>query len=205
MASRSGDGDPGDYLCGAGDDEDNWAHGLEPHLFWQHREELVEMADTDPNQLPGFINQIALKDQQTINSPLPTSIHHTILHIGSISLHQSVKILELLDSFDAIIICCDEPKILSQQGQLEDAGIAQKMLQLHCRRGKLGSRALRKKLVDVVSFVSGTTKPDPKILVACPSGKDLAVGVALAINCIFYDDHRKLCWIMLDVCPLIRP
>jgi tRNA A64-2'-O-ribosylphosphate transferase len=68
---------------------------------------------------------------------------------------------------------------------------------------KLGSRNLRTALPFIVNFLrkvlalrkteSGQEdKMDKHIIIACDSGKDLSIGVALAILCIFFDDKGHL-------------
>jgi len=45
-ASFQRDGHPGLYIQGAGDDEESWAHGLQPSLFWSHGQFLADV-DSD--------------------------------------------------------------------------------------------------------------------------------------------------------------
>ncbi|RWA10045.1 hypothetical protein EKO27_g5054 [Xylaria grammica] len=61
--------------------------------------------------------------------------------------------------------------------------------------GKLASRNLRVALPAICDFVdayfeSGTPPKTPKqVLICCETGRDLAVGVALALSCQFLDDE----------------
>lgn len=43
------------YIQGAGDDTENWAHGLTPPVFWSHAEQLLA---TPEAQLPGLIKSL---------------------------------------------------------------------------------------------------------------------------------------------------
>ncbi|KAI5301642.1 hypothetical protein KEM56_001503 [Ascosphaera pollenicola] len=59
--------------------------------------------------------------------------------------------------------------------------------------GKLGSRNLRKSLDGVYQFIASILEKNPSqsILVTDDSGKDLAVGVALMILCVFCNDRGE--------------
>ena len=59
-----------------------------------------------------------------------------------------------------------------------------------CRVGKLGSRELRSQLPQVSHFLQQFDLR-PRTLVACDTGDDLAIGVALALLCLFYDKEGK--------------
>lgn len=79
-----------------------------------------------------------------------------------------------------------------------------RVLRLNCSTGKAGSRALRHELPKLKSFFFSSSSPEkrltaqsrtaaspppPRILIACMSGgRDIAVGVALAVLCLVYDE-----------------
>ena len=69
-----------------------------------------------------------------------------------------------------------------------------KTLDILCGDGKLGSRALRSQLPRIPPFIASLADfgSTPKILFVCPTGKDLSVGIALAVLCLFFDDNCKL-------------
>ncbi|KAI5303301.1 hypothetical protein KEM55_000618 [Ascosphaera atra] len=106
--------------------------------------------------------------------------------------------------FDVVIDCIAEPALAP-----DDVAAATvsplpppqrpNQLNLGLQPGKLGARNLRKILPSVIDFVashltSTTPADNPKsILVLDDSGKDLAVGVALAVICVFYDDQGRYC------------
>lgn len=91
-----------------------------------------------------------------------------------------------LKGFDTVVSCTLEPFATSA---LKDAGVKQ-YLHLKCQTGKLGSRDLRTQLPRLLPFFSSLPIPEipGKILVCCPTGKDLSVGVALAILCLYTDE-----------------
>ena len=139
MASNDRDNSLSSYIYGAGDDEDNWAHDLRPDLFWQHQTEILETARYHPDQLSELVSSIILSDQRKDRSMVPVAINSTHLMIGSTSMHANIKVLERLDPFDAIIACCNEAEIANQQARLQAISSTPKLLQLHCKPGKLCS------------------------------------------------------------------
>ena len=91
--------------------------------------------------------------------------------------------------FDIVISCTPELLPLGSQW----SGKPQHYLHLKTRTGKLGSRDLRSELPRLFDFFA-TIPSDisSKILVCCPTGKDLSVGTALAILCSFADDEGRI-------------
>jgi tRNA A64-2'-O-ribosylphosphate transferase len=74
-----------------------------------------------------------------------------------------------------------------------------KYLHLSLAQGKIGSRNLRHSLPALIthlkvllSCLSATTIQPPRIIVADANAKDLGVGVALAILCLFITDNGML-------------
>ena len=67
---------------------------------------------------------------------------------------------------------------------------------LGCRQGKLGSKDLREKLSQVRYAVkqrlTARSTELTSIVVTCDNGRDLSVGAALAILCLFFDDFGSL-------------
>lgn len=86
--------------------------------------------------------------------------------------------------YDGVVLCVDDigQNLSSNAGQLC----------LKCGSGKLGSRALRMELPRIPLFISSLTfrNQTPKILFACSTGRDLAVGAALVVLCLFFDNDR---------------
>lgn len=199
----------GGYVQGAGDDSEGWAHGLTAQLFWRHKGRLLATSEGD---LPELIRELDLADAKanggkTLQAVRPTSF----LYVGSLSdLHNKT-----VTESDAMIICASID---------ESIGIPKSKgprLLLPCAQGKLGSRDLRKHLPNLVEFF-GTIDPTRRVLVACETGKDISVGVALALLCLYADDkgnlstklerqkidknliRRRLGWIMTSI-PSAKP
>jgi tRNA A64-2'-O-ribosylphosphate transferase len=136
---------------------------------------------TSEEDAPAVISKILVEEAQTSTTSAATLIKPTTnLYISS---SQNVDLTEF-----AIVISCDPAPIPAEV--LKTAGVKH-YLPLKCNATpKLGSRDLRTELPRLVPFLSSLplfTYP-PKILVCCPSGKDLSVGTALAILCLYSSD-----------------
>lgn len=173
------------YIQGAGDDSESWSSGLTPTLFWRHKEQLLAAVEED---FLNLIQDLAATDQNnSVTGVSCVKIGPTSLYIGALSSAAQAE------QYDGLVICGGTKPSKSDQGIEE--GKRKNILFLHCGDGKLGSRALRSQLPRIPPFIASL--PDynlpPKILFLCQTGKDLSVGVALAVLCLFFDDDRKLC------------
>ena len=169
------------YIQGAGDDNEAWSCGLTPQVFWQHQQQLMS---TGEEELPELIQDLLQRDAAEDESNAAVMVAPTNnIYIGTLNVGAP-------DTFDGLILCSDQVPSTTSQGPETSA----RMLCLNCGTGKLGSRALRAKMPLVRAFVSSLIDHNhcPKILVACPTGKDLSVGIALALLCLYFDDNCKL-------------
>ena len=125
-------------------------------------------------------------------------------------LGQNAALKECYRSFD-IIISCSEKAEATLAAELKD-----RYLHFCCTTGKVGSRQLRSQLPKL-SSLQLQVQSGKKILVACPTGRDLAVGVALALLCVCFDSSgatisgrgdirfdkaeikRRLSWIIISM------
>ena len=176
------------YIQGAGDDSEGWSRGLTPPVFWRHKEQLLGATEED---LTNMISQLLQENKNLIaNQQGTTQIGSTNLYLGNVS-EDAYR-----NFYDGIVFCTHEPlprgilTIANPGGRDEES---RKHLHLPCSDGKNGSRALRAHLARVPSFVASlsTSCQAPKILFASSDGKDLSVGVALTVLCLFFDDDCK--------------
>ena len=169
------------YIQGAGDDSEGWSNGLTPTLFWDHREQLLAAVEED---MVDLVQGLSTRHQDhDAASSDAVRIGPTKLYIGTLASPAQAE------QYDGIVICGGT--VPSNQDQHAKD---QKLLYLLCGHGKLGSRALRSQLPRIPPFIADL--PDcsspPSILFVCPNGKDLSVGIALAVLCLFFDDDCKL-------------
>ncbi|KAI9722088.1 MAG: hypothetical protein M1828_004902 [Chrysothrix sp. TS-e1954] len=167
------------YIQGAGDDSESWAHGLTPSLYWAHREVLLV---TSEEQLPDLVlslraEEVSMEAAWTMKlAPFP-QIRLGVLPASS----------ELTGSGLTIICAPPSTSMPKTDGN-------RPLLHLKCREGKLGSRDLRAELPKVSTFVEVAKKRDSyDVCILCASGKDLSVGVALAIICVYGSEQGKSC------------
>lgn len=170
------------YIQGAGDDSESWSHGLTSTVFWRHHQGLL---DAEDEELPGLIQafmSLENDDGEAEDCVLITPIDS--MYLGTLA-----AVMRAQD-FDVVIVCSDPRSNVVEAGESQTKG---KILDLKCGSGKLGSRALRAKLPAVSTFVAALTSglEYPKILFACSTGNDLAVGVALVVLCLFFDDDCR--------------
>jgi tRNA A64-2'-O-ribosylphosphate transferase len=165
----------GGYVQGAGDDSEGWSLGLTPELFWKNQKILFQ---TGEEELGELIAHLILKSKAASSATEPVLIKPT----ENLYLCQSTN--RSTHDFEFVIECS-----ISQHRSDEK----RKILSLQCPEGKLGSRDLRNKLLRVGTFldVNKDVIQAGRLLVTCSTGKDLSVGVALAILCTLYDNNGK--------------
>lgn len=164
----------GGYIQGAGDDSEGWAHSLTPPVFWANQAILKQTREED---LPDLIAELIKTHEKQGAGQTATLISPTQnLFIGSTG-----PLVEGGPQYDLIIDCNGSPEAVERNPR---------RLNLGCASAKLGSRDLRKALIQVRDFVGTHLGADPSrsLLVTCETGKDLSVGALLAIICLFYKD-----------------
>ncbi|KAF6223650.1 hypothetical protein HO133_000493 [Letharia lupina] len=171
------------YIQGAGDDSEGWSNGLTPTLFWRHSEQLLAAVEVD---MPCLIQGLTTTHQDHgAASSDAVKLGLTRLHIGTLSSAAQAE------QYDGIVICGDATPSMPDQKAKDETG--KRTLDLLCGNGKLGSRALRSQLPRIPPFIASL--PDygspPKILFVCPTGKDLSVGTALTVLCLFFDNKYR--------------
>ena len=191
------------YIQGAGDDSEGWSHGLTPALYWKHQQQLLEAVEED--MLDMIQRLIIAYKCSNAECDDAVNIGPTNLYVGIITSAMQPEL------YDGMVICSDQPPPTSDPGNKHRKRT--KTLHLLCGDGKLGSRALRSQLSRILSFFNTLPSKDkpPKLLFACSTGKDLSVGVALTVLCMFFDDdctshpHLLLCcpYSQLQLCTLL--
>lgn len=172
--------DEGGYIQGAADDTEMWAHGLEAPLFWENIDELLETSEAE---LPDLITRLV--NEYSANKKDEGSQIQIAPHISVCPLPLPANTTEC-----RIAITPDPtPK---------DSWVKSKThMQAGLGKSKVASRNLRTALPDICGFaakyLASVAEPDQqRIVIACESGKDLSVGVALAISCYLFDDEGNV-------------
>lgn len=180
----------GGYIQGAGDDTENWAHGLTPNVFWANQQILLE---TSEEVLPELIETLIGQPGSSLGSSdksrlvKPTSC----LSISTIDVVPPIN--NSVGTYTIVLLPKVTPKDTWQTSPSRiDVGLGSK---------KVGSKNLRAALKDISEFFTrilkeftskAVTSEQIQIIVACESGQDLSVGVALALLCLHFDDNGSL-------------
>ena len=184
------DGSEGGYIQGAGDDSEEWSQGLTPEIFWRNKAQLL---GTPKEVVPNLIRNLQEVNSMVYSIAESSLISPTkLLHVGRLA-----GAMGLGDARFNYIIACEHR---TQRLDMEERDRNQRVLYLPCDKGKLGSRALRKQLPHLESFMSSilSNNTDPTILFTCSTGLDLAVGAALAVLCLHVDEEGRLRRVPVD-------
>jgi tRNA A64-2'-O-ribosylphosphate transferase len=167
----------GGYIQGAGDDTENWAHGLTPSIFWAKRAALLSTHEAD------LLDMIeVLVRQSTSAGPVgsitclkPTSLLYVSTLNGIREVGPTACFVSLL------------PKVTDESTWKTSATRIDVGLGPH----KIGGRNLRTALPAIVALVekyleAAKDKDENQVILACESGKDLSIGVALTLLCLFF-------------------
>ncbi|KIW09399.1 uncharacterized protein PV09_00293 [Verruconis gallopava] len=165
----------GGYIQGAGDDAEGWSHGLTPALFWAHKQELLSAREEDLSDLIASYLSTSVNNEG--DSKVATVKRASWLGIGSFSCLTASSFTD-----DCAVVT------VGIRNALPTSRLSPKLhLHLECRERKLGSRDLRTQLPQLRPFVEGLQSVE-HVVVCDATGRDLAVGVALALLCLYADD-----------------
>lgn len=178
----------GDYIQGAGDDTENWAHGLTPSIFWANQESLLSTSEYD---LPALIETLI---QRTAETQTGGGDHLRCIKPTSSLFVTHLPALEANNIDPTACVITLLPRVTK-----EDTWETSKTrLDVGLGPHKLGSRNLRQALPAIVAFASSILYPETQpeserhIIIACETGKDLSIAVAVALLCLFFNDEGEL-------------
>ncbi|KAI6085955.1 initiator tRNA phosphoribosyl transferase [Hypoxylon rubiginosum] len=189
---QGGEMSEGGYIQGAGDDTENWALGLTPPVFWRHADVLLATT-TSEQELAGLVRRLVAEHAAEGDASGPRQVA-PCLSVGCLPLTDEVSPMTCTV---AIYSKTTDPSEWVKSPSLMEVGVG---------KHKVASRNLRVALPSISDFVrqflerptdleeSDTGSAGPRrILVACETGKDISVGVALALLCQFFDDKGDFC------------
>ncbi|XP_048321110.1 tRNA A64-2'-O-ribosylphosphate transferase isoform X2 [Ziziphus jujuba] len=206
------------YIPGAGDDEESWAKGLSPNLFWNHAYDIINSGPELCNQK---VANIVEKDrvyraQRGQNAPqvivkskkLAGNLAHPSLEESTLSADISNIKIDLKS--------CDEGCAISWLGSTNLAvGTSQAAANLsnvncilNCDQesisflpeteaylhlpmviSKLDRFSLLNNLPSAVNFAKSNLSNGKSLLICCQNGEDISVCVCLAILTSLFDDQ----------------
>ena len=166
------------YVQGAADDQESWALGLTPPVFWNNSRALLSASEED---LPELIATLMSSATVATGAREPVLAKPTAsIWVGSNATAESYS-----GDFDIVISCAGNP-----DDRLAEA-LKDGYIHLACVQGKTGSRQLRKALTKLSSLAERLSASS-KVLVTCSTGRDLAIGAALALICLCCADDGSL-------------
>ncbi|KAK5051856.1 hypothetical protein LTR84_002659 [Exophiala bonariae] len=176
---RGAEASEGGYIQGAGDDSEGWSHGLTAQTFWNHQSLLMH---TPEEQLEALIETLSQQDEDETRGEV-TAVRispTTQLFIGAGYIGKAHE-------YDLVVNS-------ENSDQDQDQPTGPNVLNLKCRSGKLGSKDLRENLPIAATAISTQLRKDSssRILVTCATGRDLSVGVIVAVLCVEYNDRGEL-------------
>lgn len=230
------------YIQGAGDDTENWAHGLTAPIFWAHADRLLSTPEAD---LPDLIRLLAAAAVDGLPPPpqpplaangtnssstgtststsntdllLPLTVRQLTphLYVSPLPIPQCLP-KQQEDGEKSCAIAWCTIALLSTTSPPETWAKSPVHMEVGLGKHKAASRNLRVALANICGFVShflnkplvaGTDtgrdtdilrgeeqnpeqKAEKRVLIACETGgRDLSVGVALALLCWCFEDEE---------------
>ncbi|XP_021807288.1 tRNA A64-2'-O-ribosylphosphate transferase isoform X1 [Prunus avium] len=205
------------YIAGAGDDEESWARGLTPTLFWNHAYEIINAGPVLCNQMVADIvekdrvyrarrGQIAPQVTVKASKLVENSVH--CFHDDSmLPLDISTINIDLNSSDEDCTICWLGSTSLAV-GKSQTAAASKVDCILNCdqesisaslRNDKVYLRlpmvtskfdrfSLLNNLPSAVNFAKLNLSKGKTLLICCNNGEDISVCVCLAILTSLFDD-----------------
>ncbi|THH04313.1 hypothetical protein EW145_g5614 [Phellinidium pouzarii] len=192
------------YVQGAGDDHENWSMGLTPDLFWKHKEKILSTLEPDfMNVLRDIVN--SSKATETTLLTEWTKLSTPIMRVGglvSISalaqipewvFNQQTEHGELASSFPCIIVRVNQKASMIPPSSDKDPITTSTILELVLPSDKKGGeRSFKTFLPKCLEYFKRHLQEGQSVCVACNTGKDLSVGIALVVLQVFFNDNGVL-------------
>ncbi|KAJ3766582.1 initiator tRNA phosphoribosyl transferase [Lentinula raphanica] len=178
------------YIQGSGDDHELWGMGLTPEIFWEHRKLIMSTGRSD---MEAVVASCASRAHGTNKARRPSAIDRVN---GRILLCSTADIIaelkgQLHQTFEipAVVTFL----VLSSHVKWNDASmVANPRVQyISAPEGKNGRTFVQTVLPRSMDFIQTQLIQGRSICVACDTGKDLSVGVALVALSRFFDEHGK--------------
>ncbi|GAB4852655.1 hypothetical protein Ancab_016870 [Ancistrocladus abbreviatus] len=202
------------YIPGAGDDEESWARGLTPNLFWNHAYDLINLGPDLCNQNVAEIvekdrvyraqrgqnaPQVTIKPQKCLeSSDQPSSveslqIEHLNLKYDGGSPTEDCKLFWLgLTNISVGTTQLGAPEvdcILNCDKEMLMSNPSHVYLHLPIMNSKYDRFSLLSNLPSAVDFARSNLTRGKTLLVCCHDGEDISICVSLVILISLFDDQ----------------
>ncbi|KAH8115303.1 initiator tRNA phosphoribosyl transferase [Phellopilus nigrolimitatus] len=199
------------YVQGAGDDHEYWSTGLTPDMFWKHKDELLSAPQSVfMDVLLSIVNDsrhaLSASSTEWTKPPTPIKFLDGLLSISALAdipvwvLNQSNNLgLEDVATPSPCIIVRTLPKLSiktpsdKQHHTPAASDPTSTVLELDIPNDKKsGEHAFKMCLPQCVEFIGRHVREKRSVCVACETGKDLSIGIALAAMQTLFDDDGTL-------------
>ncbi|KAG1794434.1 tRNA A64-2'-O-ribosylphosphate transferase [Suillus plorans] len=178
------------YIQGSGDDHELWSMGLTPAQFWKHKQTLLR---ANRNELPTLV-QALISSPNTLPTRTDSNSNASFHPIPIQHVHGRLSICTIHDLSSPL---GDESAVV----YLTSADHAPPALKDHPRvlyiqtpQGKKGQHHfLHTVLPQVMPFIFLHLRNTRRICIACETGTDTSIGVAIAALTKFFDDSGEFC------------
>lgn len=204
------------YVQGAGDDTENWALGLTPGIFWRCKSELMDAAAAGEGVVESLIRGLVEKERglargevddyteggDEVWEKVREAVPGRGIYVGDLSAFRNPVAWEK----EGVCVVVIRDKVTPPEEWVK----GKRRLEVGLGRSKAASRALRNALPTVCEFLlryireaqqrqeeeaTDSESPSgrkPGVIILCESGKDLSIGVALAVYCWCFNDAGKV-------------
>ncbi|KAJ3692070.1 hypothetical protein LUZ60_012420 [Juncus effusus] len=193
------------YIPGSGDDEESWANGLNPKLFW---EDAYEIINAGPQMCNKLVREIlerervylglrgenlpqghfgALKSVQSEKLGFCEMNNDEIMKIifwigiSNIGVASIMDVSERLEDFDCMINC-------EKSSKMNFAVSSDSYLNLSIVSSKVDRFSLYRNLPSAVDFAKLNLMRGKRLLICCQNGEDISICVCLAIITSLFDE-----------------
>ncbi|KAJ7072815.1 initiator tRNA phosphoribosyl transferase [Mycena amicta] len=172
------------YVQGAGDDHELWGMGLTPELFWQHRTTLLNAERAD---LPELVERVV--SEKTRAAPNRHRGVTPIQRVGSrLLIGATGELIEYEDGIAYVLVGGHQP---SEDEQQSLPLVLHLTLTSNNKKSQSNS-TLSHLLPRSTAFASSQLRAGRRVCFVCDDGKDISVGLALAVLGEMADDEGRI-------------
>lgn len=203
------------YIQGSGDDHELWSmvnefsphassltdknvKGLTPELFWKHKHDILEASRAE---LPHLISTLVSRrhSRSDGNAPTPITMIDGHVLICAISDLLSEALMRTYDLTNTVFLLLTS-RVAEQDDAFPIFSSETTILQVQVIEGKKGhTHFLEEVLPRSMDYIRRHLLHGKRVCVACNTGQDISVGVALSALQQFFDDNGKYAAIELDI------
>ncbi|EJD40323.1 initiator tRNA phosphoribosyl transferase [Auricularia subglabra TFB-10046 SS5] len=176
------------YVQGSGDDHELWSQGLTPHVYWKHRDALLSAARA---ALPELISSLLSSTPARAPSERAAEPVSPVRQVGGLLCVAS------LGAWDSAA-CSENTAVLrlpcaadaEHAAHGEDFADSRTILVVQGKKGQF--HFMNTVLPQGCAFARAALVAGKRVCIACEDGKDVSVGLAVAVLQQSFDDAGRL-------------